>query len=312
MDLPIFETLRRMPKERLTHEGALCATAFELQTLLPSAQRFFIDDNAIVAADAVRRANAAHIMDAEKYAIPPYPICWFEWNGDPLRDSPWTARPQDNPTKFGMLVKLEPRETHCGRFFLAFSLRGDSFPYVCPFSYFYKYCDASPEWTIRPEELGNLQRLRDNVPKGFIRSDSDIAAWGRLSGQVHIQVPEPLLGDKKLREDYGNNSSELMLIKALLILLNTRNGTNISDVDLSKLNKSRAKSGKQPLLSHRIVNLRESLCRRYGDTGRPTGRVRVHRVRGHFKVRSTGVFWWGDFVRGNPQAGMVTHDYRVV
>jgi len=30
--------------------------------------------------------------------------------------------------------------------------------------------------------------------------------------------------------------------------------------------------------------------------------MRMHLVRGHFKTRSTGIFWWSPFVRGHGDA----------
>lgn len=38
--------------------------------------------------------------------------------------------------------------------------------------------------------------------------------------------------------------------------------------------------------------------------------MRRHLVRGHFKRRRSGIFWWGDFFRGNPALGEVTKTYR--
>lgn len=32
-------------------------------------------------------------------------------------------------------------------------------------------------------------------------------------------------------------------------------------------------------------------------------------VRGHFKVKKTGVYWWNPFVRGDATKGFVSHDY---
>lgn len=46
-------------------------------------------------------------------------------------------------------------------------------------------------------------------------------------------------------------------------------------------------------------------------SGIPTGQHRAHLVRGHFKVRKSGVFWWMPFVRGNQKLGFVHKHYEV-
>ena len=35
--------------------------------------------------------------------------------------------------------------------------------------------------------------------------------------------------------------------------------------------------------------------------------VRQHLVRGHFKLRNGGVYWWRPHLRGNPLLGQVKH-----
>jgi len=51
--------------------------------------------------------------------------------------------------------------------------------------------------------------------------------------------------------------------------------------------------------------------RRLGTTD-TQNTTRLHTVRGHFKIRKTGIFWWPHFMRGDPQKGAITKDYTVV
>jgi hypothetical protein len=39
--------------------------------------------------------------------------------------------------------------------------------------------------------------------------------------------------------------------------------------------------------------------------------LRAHFVRGHFKARKSGVFWWSPHARGDLSRGMVAKDYEV-
>jgi hypothetical protein len=92
-----------------------------------------------------------------------------------------------------------------------------------------------------------------------------------------------------------------------ITLLNSRNCTTTAPVSMAKLNKARAKRNgkKPPLLDYTTVNLTMSRARaRAGEaSGLSREAMRQHLVRGHFKVRASGVYWWNAFVRGDKPAG---------
>jgi hypothetical protein len=71
-------------------------------------------------------------------------------------------------------------------------------------------------------------------------------------------------------------------------------------VDLCKLNASRTRRRKPPLLPYSITMLKLSKAReRVGTSNAVDSRIaRQHLVRGHFKVRKSGIYWWHHFVRG--------------
>jgi hypothetical protein len=55
-------------------------------------------------------------------------------------------------------------------------------------------------------------------------------------------------------------------------------------------------------------------CQRVGflaAAGDDPAQLRAHFVRGHFKVRRTGVFFWSAYQRGNPALGFVHKDYAL-
>jgi hypothetical protein len=91
-------------------------------------------------------------------------------------------------------------------------------------------------------------------------------------------------------------------VETVIAMMNSRNAIETRDVDLDALNKARAKRGRPKFLPYRTTHLRLSQAQtrafRAGllskeDAGR-------HRVRGHFKIRRTGVYWWSPFYRGDP------------
>jgi hypothetical protein len=111
----------------------------------------------------------------------------------------------------------------------------------------------------------------------------------------------PRLELQKLKESWtADLTGEPAFIIAFLILLNTKNGVTYSKEDRSRLNLSRQKQGKPPLRDFQItkINLAQHAERQgiLGSAARE--KCRQHYVRGHFKVRQTGVYWWSPFVRG--------------
>jgi hypothetical protein len=97
-------------------------------------------------------------------------------------------------------------------------------------------------------------------------------------------------------------------------MLNARNVAETERVDFVKLNRSRAKQGKFPLSTHTVLKIRPahkpSLLQQTGSAR--SGEIRAHFVRGHFKTRRSGIFWWGPHMRGRLERGYVSKDYEVM
>jgi hypothetical protein len=51
--------------------------------------------------------------------------------------------------------------------------------------------------------------------------------------------------------------------------------------------------------------------RHHLDGDADSAQLRAHFVRGHFKVRKTGIFWWSAYQRGDPKLGFVHKDYKL-
>lgn len=92
---------------------------------------------------------------------------------------------------------------------------------------------------------------------------------------------------------------EWRFILGLLMVLNSRNLIEYSaPIVFDKLNKARKAKGAPPLHAHREIRLGLSLVQRNRLGGGRTSDLMAHLVRGHFKVRRTGLFWWSPHVRG--------------
>lgn len=123
-----------------------------------------------------------------------------------------------------------------------------------------------------------------------------------------------------LRGDAGKQAmiqdvqEEIAPMLATLILMNSKNCVETTKTEPPpKLNKARLKRGKAPLVSFSTVhiNLSRTRQRAGGARGMSEAEMAKHKVRGHFKVRRTGVFWWNDYERGDLAHGRHRHDYKV-
>ena len=95
---------------------------------------------------------------------------------------------------------------------------------------------------------------------------------------------------------------------ATLALLNSRNASETEEVIAN--NKRRRLTGKPLLFDYHLVRIPQRYRQRQhlSDQADPM-QLRAHFVRGHFKVRRTGVFWWSAYQRGDPKLGFSHHDY---
>lgn len=115
-----------------------------------------------------------------------------------------------------------------------------------------------------------------------------------------------------LQSDWGG---EIRYVLAVLGLLNARNVAETELVDKSRTNAKRCRTGARELCSHTVLKIRAAHRKSFQRPGRPPAtaeEIRLHFVSGHWKARSTGLFWWGAHMRGNPTRGAVLHDHREV
>jgi hypothetical protein len=97
----------------------------------------------------------------------------------------------------------------------------------------------------------------------------------------------------------------------LLALINSPKLVTLLQSDMGKINAARQRRCKPPLSEHRTVEVRLERDQHIRGTANGTGgKTRLHAVRGHFKARSTGVFFWRPHVRGKLHLGQIHKDYR--
>ena len=103
------------------------------------------------------------------------------------------------------------------------------------------------------------------------------------------------------------------IIMDIIARLNSPNITDAKESpSLDKINKKRLSKGKLPLFSYHIVDISKQLkvaLRSMEGAGEPESEKRLHWVRGHFKVRKSGIFWWRPHTAGNSLLGFVDKEY---
>jgi hypothetical protein len=120
------------------------------------------------------------------------------------------------------------------------------------------------------------------------------------------------IGDRLGGPPQGRISSDAGVLLGVLMLLNTHNGTRQQTANMDRLNRARAKRRLPALLGYSTVTLhlagRRAETRRWGNS---SDAVREHLVRGHFKIRKSGIFWWSPHSRGESTLGTVEKTYRL-
>ncbi len=166
--------------------------------------------------------------------------------------------------------------------------------------------------------------------RGTIRDSMvDVTASQIRRARSQEEIDEIVRTTEKVVSDIGDAMHEAPFLVAILLLLNATNAVQARDSDLTKLNRSRAKSGKKPLKEHSVVSMRltkvqSNRMKAQGVTGDTR---RYHWATGHFKAvdrrvlddrgRPTGakkarLVWWMDQWRGDITKGISPVKTKVV
>jgi hypothetical protein len=180
----------------------------------------------------------------------------------------------------------------------------------------------------KPLTREDLKIQRDderNPVRHAMKSEKEWEALTALSQSASFRVHDEVHGYQKITDqqmltgDIGSIihdvQDEMGHLFATLILMNSKNCVKLAPTEPeAKLNKARRKRGKPELLPYSTVRIELTKSQERAVQGGLISReeARRHLVRGHFKVRASGVFWWGDFWRGNALKGIVERKAHVI
>jgi hypothetical protein len=110
------------------------------------------------------------------------------------------------------------------------------------------------------------------------------------------------------RHALGTMAADIPVLLAFFLLLSTRTGLPQRTPELDRLNRSRTRAGKAPLLEHIEVLspvLRDSHSAGSGAAALARRAPRLHHVRGHLVRRGAQLYWRVPHLRGDARTGVV-------
>ena len=306
-----------------------------LADAVATAERFEVSPEAGALAAAIGKSDGSRLREARPFARAPYRSTWLEWVGSSGgfygHDLEPLAPGQMAPSRTGFLVETD--ESHLrGAISQVWSARapnGKVHLEVSPLCMTYDWSEAPlpvptlarrapgqalfPLGPRNPREARVLSQMRSLTQD---QVDEDLSRHGHILNP-RLSAFHEMFSAEMLRDPVGaaqrastvidDWNGELNFIFSFLISLNSRNLLRVeAGEDLAKLNKARRRLGRPEFLSFATVQLSLSqVMRRKEMAASGGGDIRAHLVRGHFKLRKTGAFWWSPFVRGDARKGVV-------
>jgi hypothetical protein len=247
----------------------------DLRERLSKATKFVLNADFAIAADEFRQ-DFENLNKGRMFCRLPFIECWIEYaHGDQLICSnvppPLTMGRPVKKRRIGyLLTQTDDGGAFDCRLFVSF--------------------DREPTWLLAPSTL-IFNPQAEHIEKAFRHG---------------LEATENWASKEMVNEIWRGESRYLT---AILELLHSRNAVDTSLVDLSRLNRRRAQQRRPKFFSYHLVSIPGRYKQRH-IAGEASGiEVRAHFVRGHFKVRKTGIFFWSPFQRGNPALGRVHKDY---
>ena len=276
----------------------------DLSMRIKMATRFVLDPGFVEATDSLDSGTREQLSRLIPFCKVPYERCWFEFSN--RHRLSWIAMPHDDTR-----VALAPNRniTRVGYLFEPFGTKGDSV-----ITLFWQILDSEISFSVfghvfNDEEKRKLtediRHNRDNVSLYYI------APW---ANQMVAMMKKNNLFEGYCKETEGDWGGEYHFAIAMLALLNTKNVAAQNFVDKSELNLKRVRQNRLPLFSHYTLKISRHMTEQIKvASGQQIakGGIRAHFVRGHWKQRKSGIFFWHPFPRGNRDIGIIKKDYLI-
>lgn len=281
--------------------GESCKECDETRKLLRVAQCFHLGE----IGDSIKMLNAQTLLDVpfmgENASVRlPFGTCWFDWFQQTelniVVEYPNTKRTMSISKGGALVVEMDP-VTLC----------------VIPFIYIEGiWRESDYRYLVSIGEKLNPLYKSLVVEKGDVRQKSD-NGWVVKVGSFNTGKD---FGDTTVTDIY------ITIVNFALKLLSCKNIETETIHPPRKLNATRSKKGKGPLVEYKVLNVSGKSARRSesSKTTRESSPCRVHICRGHFKTytedkplfgKITGRWWWQPIVRGEAKQGVVIKEYNI-
>jgi len=305
-------------EDRVLREGMGAGHA-RLVSDIRGAHRFDLSDNFAAAADEIMRSTPQSVVKAFPLARLPHRLCWLETayaarsafvNGQNMGEIY-----RKDLSRIGILLRALDDdglhwESHLAWNFrtgdcslcvisMNINLRDDAPPMNPPFPA--SYYEKGGRSRADAEALAAIANRTRPIVSSYHKEI--LAAQGLMTERAMEQLYKVSVGDWAGEQEYWIAAVALM------------NGRNVAAIergpDMSKLSKARRRQGRPEPLDYSVCKIAPRILSRQGGASGDAGSVRAHFVRGHFKVRSSGIHWWSPHVRGDASAGFVGKRYEV-
>ena len=287
--------------------------------MIAKAQRFVLSESFALAADAMNQKEINKIISFSRV---PFQTTWIEvahQHRPSFVNSDIPLRPTEKPPeRIGVLFEASSDELDCFLMSMFFSfherLRPESPFHVGTTAM--SVCFAAKEKVLE----GIISKLVSSIgldPVVALSRPRDRHMSFYPNPHYLVDANNPVFDDESLQDFLLQRSEndwrgEGSFWLATLGLLNCRNAAEVRKIDNIELNKKRRRLGREPLTDHHLCLIRLGK----NDVSSVVGegddsRIRAHFVRGHFKIRKSGIFWWSPFMRGDLALGFAAKDYSV-
>lgn len=278
------------------------------QDVLRKAAKFSLDRSiGEVAGDMSRGA----VRDALPFCRLPYPTCWLEIA---QQDRPFFADAFEHGPNHSDSRTYQP-----ARVGILCEQQGDNPQrFWATLAWSYKTADQLIQGLEDPVSIAPMgisiwcDEPDPVLDEPFLLKVTVAPYWREALTLIAASAPD-LLPVLKKNADH-DWAGEPWFWLAVMALLNAKNGaTSEYRPAPEKLNRARLKAGKTVLADFHQLTLRVG-PRAAGEprgTAAERAAMRAHTVRGHFKIRRTGIYWWRPFIRGDVAGGFADKRYKV-
>jgi hypothetical protein len=275
--------------------------------------RYVLSDELTRLCAALAFSKGAHTLSYTDLIRIPAERLWVEWAYAPWRNEldrsgfPPSESELGNCGRRGALVTAS-RDGRCGRV-RTFWSTNETGADVHASALFADFDFDGAECTDRPANTASIE-----VPDGHFDARSVLRTcfsfeFERTWGEYYDRARLSALERKTIElHSLGTIALDIPVLLAFFLLLNTRAGLPRQKSQLDRLNRSRKRDGKTPLLDH--IEVLAPFPSGYfspRSDASPSGRhgPRLHHVRGHIVRRRNELFWRVPHLRGNARDGVL-------